>query len=429
METESQISNWRAIEALRAGVPNRDAVRMLGCSQPKIEEHFRQLMSSMTSNRPEDDTVEGLFVAGDYGCGKSHLLEYLQHLALENNFICSKIAISKQTTLFDPSKLYTAAIQSARTPDDYNGLVMERIIQKLKDNKDSPQYANFFKWLEYSYFLSSHFAATVGIAENMQPTTDGIEIINRISRFWAGDKKIGIGELRKWLGVVRKTSTYVIDAVKERDLAWQRYHFTPRLILAAGYSGWIILVDEVESISNHPLKQRAKSYAQIARLLGKLDDFKIPGLACVLSISLAYEGEILNERDDESKILGKLSARPNSEDMLLAGEAEKGIKAIYDISKKQMILDNVPNMEQLYAKVAQIHANAYDWNPPNVFQTNHVWRIREHIKRWVNELDLRRLYPEYDPNITVDLLQQDLSERPEFEEDSDEDSQENDANT
>ncbi len=32
----------RALEALRNGVPNRDAVRVLGCEQPEVEERFRR---------------------------------------------------------------------------------------------------------------------------------------------------------------------------------------------------------------------------------------------------------------------------------------------------------------------------------------------------------------------------------------------------
>ena len=47
MNDDRQLACWRAIEALRAGVPNRDAVRELGCSQPVIENRFFELMNAM----------------------------------------------------------------------------------------------------------------------------------------------------------------------------------------------------------------------------------------------------------------------------------------------------------------------------------------------------------------------------------------------
>jgi len=420
---ESQIMYWRAVEALRAGVPNRDAVRFLGCSQPKIQEQFQQLMSSMIDSQSENNSSKGILVASDFGCGKSHLLEYLRHLALEHNFICSKIVVSKETKLYDPAKVYIAAIQSARASDT-TGPVLERVIQKLKYN--SSKYADFFKWLnDPDSCLSSHFAATVYIAEYVKEA----EIINRIIRFWAGDK-IGVRDLRGWLRDLGQAATYKINKTTLKELAIQRYQFIPRLVLAAGYAGWIILVDEVELAARYSLQQRAKSYAAIARLLGGLEDSIIPGLSCVLAISQSYEGEILDGKDDESKILGKLRAEANNNEyMLLASQAEKGIREIRDIRKKQMYLDNVPDTRQLYDKIAQIHANAYAWNPPDVFQSQHEWNIRQHIKRWINELDLRRLDPQYNPDIAVDSVSQDFSEMVELEEDSNEDSQENDTST
>ena len=39
-------------------------------------------------------------IAGGFGAGKSHLLGYLQELALAENFIVSWVVISKETPLF-----------------------------------------------------------------------------------------------------------------------------------------------------------------------------------------------------------------------------------------------------------------------------------------------------------------------------------------
>src|SRR3990172_13398563 len=103
----------RALEALRNGVPNRDAVRVLGCAQDEVVQRFQQQLDAVETAVQQDRQAKGMLVAGGFGSGKSHLLEYLKHLALERNFICSLIVISKETPLYDPAKLYAAAIEAA----------------------------------------------------------------------------------------------------------------------------------------------------------------------------------------------------------------------------------------------------------------------------------------------------------------------------
>jgi len=133
MNIEEQVRNQRAIEALRNGVPNRDAVAVLGCNQPEIEDKFRRQLERTKHAIAGGSKNEGLLVAGDFGAGKSHLLEYLMHLALEQNFVCSKIVISKETPLFDPAKLYRAVAEAAIVPGK-RGSAMTEIATALKFN-------------------------------------------------------------------------------------------------------------------------------------------------------------------------------------------------------------------------------------------------------------------------------------------------------
>ena len=73
----------RAIEALRAGVPNRDAVRLLSTQQPQAEERFRRQLGALARDAAAERPTSGLLLAGDFGAGKSHLLEFLEHRGVE----------------------------------------------------------------------------------------------------------------------------------------------------------------------------------------------------------------------------------------------------------------------------------------------------------------------------------------------------------
>ena len=99
----------RVIEALRSGVPSTEAVRNLGCPQPAVKAKFQQLLNNAKDSIVNGWTTKGILIEGGFGTGKSHLLESLQHTALEQNFVCSKVVISKETPLYSPLLMFRAA--------------------------------------------------------------------------------------------------------------------------------------------------------------------------------------------------------------------------------------------------------------------------------------------------------------------------------
>ena len=301
MNVDEQVRNRRAIEALRNGVPNRDAVTVLGCNQPEIEDKFRSQLQKTKQAIANGGKNEGIMIAGEFGAGKSHLLEYLMHLALEQNFVCSKVVISKETPLFDPLKLYRAAVGSAVVPGK-RGSVMTEIATGLKFNSDL--YADFYQWIHQKAALNSRFAASLFLFERMP---NDPELRNRIIRYWSGDK-MGAGEIKKYLKACREPVTYKIDSITGKELALQSFKFAARLIMAAGYSGWVLLIDEVELVSRYSLMQRAKSYAELARWMGKLEESNYAGLAVVSSITADFQSKVLEGIDDFEKVPGRLTA-------------------------------------------------------------------------------------------------------------------------
>lgn len=134
---KSNLIQRRAIEALRNGVPNSDAVRLLGCSQPKAEGYFDELAGEAANAAAPGERSHGMLVAGEFGTGKSHFLTHLQERALDQGFVCSKVTISKETPLFHPDRVFKAAVEGARVPDRKGRLVEELdLVSKI----DKPSY-------------------------------------------------------------------------------------------------------------------------------------------------------------------------------------------------------------------------------------------------------------------------------------------------
>jgi hypothetical protein len=409
MNIDEQVRNRRAIEALRNGVPNRDAVTVLGCNQSEIEDKFRQQLQNIKQAITNGGKNEGMMIAGDFGSGKSHLLEYLMHLALEQNFVSSKIVISKETPLYDPIKLYRAAAEAAIVPSK-RGSAMTEIATALNPKKQA--YADFYQWTHQKAGLNSRFAATLFLYERM---SNDPELSNRIIRFWSGDK-IGSGEIRKYLKACREPVTYKIDNIPAKELALQRFKFAARLIIAAGYAGWVLLIDEAELIGRYSLQQRAKSYAELARWMGRLEDSNYTGLTAVFAITEDFQSKILEGNDDFEKVPGRLRAKGTEGDLLLASQAERGMRVI----QNELIRLKSPDSEELnqtYEKIRTIHAKAYEWSPSQVPSVERMTttRMRQYVKGWITEWDLKRLDKGYNPEIEVEQLKQDYTEDKELE--------------
>ena len=388
METDSAVNHQRALEALRNGVPNRDAVRVLGSSQAEVEKLFVAQLAAAQTAALQGKQASGLLVAGGFGTGKSHLLEYLEHTAVSSNFVCSRIAISKETPLFDPAKVYQAAIDGAVAPG-MRGQIIQEIALRLKPN--TQKYAEFYRWANSANNgLSLLFPATLLLHERLN---NDPELVDQITGFWSGDR-LAINRIRQGLKQVNCESAYTLKPVKLRDLALQRFVFTARLILAGGYSGWVLLIDEVELIGRYSLLQRGKSYAELARWLGKIQGESIPGLVCLAAITDDFGLAVLQEKSDLDTIGPRLRDKGTDEYTTIAGRAETGMMLI-ERSLVPLQAPDAATLHRTYERLREIHAAAYSWEPPQLppIDMSVSRRMRSYVRRWVNEWDLRRLYP------------------------------------
>ncbi|MDI6772298.1 MAG: DUF2791 family P-loop domain-containing protein [bacterium] len=400
----------RAIEAVRAGVPNRDAVLALGCSQPHIEERFQQGLRECRELAEQGKQAKGLLVAGDFGTGKSHLLEHLHHLALDQNLVSSKIVISKETPLFDPSKFYRSAIDAAVVPGKQGGALRE-IAETLDRSRG---YRAFYERVTSDKSaLDSRFGATLYIYEHVR--IKDLELSDRAISFWSG-RKLNVSEIKKALRQIGESVTYPLRKISERELAHQRFRFASQLMVAAGYSGWVLLVDEAELIGRYSLLQRARSYAELARWMGALgEDRGFPSIFTVFAITPDFETAVLEEKDDRDKVRARLAARGTPDDLLMASEAERGMREIPKAVKLKPL--GREQIETVAGKLQKIHAQAYLWNPPAIQSVSEKelrsTRMRTHVRTWVNQWDLQRLHPSYEPDIETTAMEQ------RFEEDKD----------
>jgi len=307
--------------------------------------------------------------------------------------VCSKIVVSKETPLHDPDKLYRAAIQAAVVPGK-RGSALTEIAFTL--DLESQAYRDLAAWAgQTASGLGSRFPASLFIFER----TRDEEIRDRIISFWGGDP-IDVRQFRAWLRDQGEAATYRLERIGKKDLPHQHFNFTSRLIAAAGYAGWVLLVDELE----------------LARWAGRLRGQRVPGLVAVFAITQDFATLVLQQRNDLERVPGRLRVAENDADSALADAAEVGMRLI-ERDRVPLSPPDLRDLDRLREQLRQLHGLAYGWDPPalDTGERTTSTSMRQYVRRWINEWDLFRLYPDYRPSTVAERLEIAYEEDPDLE--------------
>ncbi len=384
----------RAVEALRSGVPNREAVRELGCRQPRVEQRFVRMLEEVPAGRDSvrdaDPDRRGMLVSGDFGVGKSHLLEYLEHLALSRNFVCSRVAVSKETPLYDLGKVFSSAMDNGCMPDR-TGRFVEELSFALRQNAE--KFGAFAQWADRAAdegLISPVFPASVQVYQD----SDDFELQGDIESFWAGDK-LQIAKLRAGLREIGKATAYRFRAPRAADLPLQRLRFAVELIRAVGYRGWVVLLDEIELMGSYSILQRGRSYAEITGWMGCADGDFHPGLIGIGAVTGDFASAIIS-RDGQKKDRDHVRTRleRSARHAGLADRAEYGMNLL----EQRSVALEVPDEDDVRGTLENLrglYRRAYDWEPPAYEAApggvGFQGRMRYKVRAAINEWDLRRL--------------------------------------
>ncbi|MBA3529289.1 MAG: DUF2791 family P-loop domain-containing protein [Propionibacteriaceae bacterium] len=413
-----RLSQRRAVEALRSGVPNADAVIALGSGQNDIEDRFTALLDGSREPRNGRRGRASMLLGAGFGDGKSHLLTHLGHLATSAGFVVSTVVISKETPLHDPAKVLRAALESAVAPDGARDVVAEAAASL---DADSAGYLELLRWLRGpGQALNERFDATLLLHQRLGSGAPGAddEFLETIVRFWSGDP-LPMPALRRQLRAVGEARTYSFTPVRVRDLARQRLRFLPRLLRAGGHAGWVVLFDEVELIGRYSLLQRGRSYAELARWLdGDAGDQEEP-LVAVAAITDDFETAVLSGKNDREGLPNRLRDKQTDEYAEMAALAEAGMRHI-GRDLVPLVPPDEAELDRAYHTLRRLHGGAYDWDAPDVAGLERLGatRMRQYVRAWINEWDLVRLDPDYQPATEVVDVPGDYREVAELDDDT-----------
>ena len=403
----------RALEALRNGVPNRTAVEMLGCNQPHAERRFAEMLVKAADRDDPPDGALGMLVSGDFGAGKSHLLTHFEHQAIKEGFVCSRVAISKETPLYDLGKVFKSAVDNGQMPRR-SGRLIEELGLELPH---SPGYADFFLWANRAAeegSLSPLFPASLLVYERSRD----FKLNSEIESFWSGDK-IKVSRIKDGLRQVGQSQSFSFRTPKASDLPPQRLRFLTELIKGAGYRGWVVLLDEIELTGQYSLLQRGRSYAEITRWQGQITEQPYPGLVCAGAVTEDFASAIISidGKNDSDYVGARLSGRYDD----LVPYAETGMRLL---ERECLPLDPLPeaDIKKAVSTMRLIYSTAYGWDAPELHErargAGHQNRMRYQVRAAINQWDLLRLYPNAQPETESDDFRYTYEENPDLERES-----------
>lgn len=375
-----------AIEALRAGVPNRAAIRLLGERDGALVNSFLESLGRCTEGLSRGRPSEGNLIWGGFGAGKSHLLGYMRELALERNFVVSLVPVSKETPMFDP-QLFAAAIRTAEVPGA-NDDVMTVALSRLKPQTEP--YDRLERWATdeaRAGSLSTEFAALLWLIPHLGPEDHA-----RIARFFGGGK-LNATVVKSWLREHGAAKLFDIKPTREAERTRQRLRFAPRLLSSVGLAGWCILLDEVELIGRYSPLQRGRSYAELARWLGRDETDGLPGITTVAAFTDDFVAAMFDQKRDEEVIPQALEQRG------LAPQAIVAKRCMQELRRMRGVRLAPPDESALRAaqsRIADLYYDAYQWRPSGLAIGERLVgkSMRQYIKSWITEWDIERLYGE-----------------------------------
>lgn len=398
--TES-FSARRAVEALRTGIPNRSAVDFLGPGQPVVMDAFRQLLEKAGKSKDLSPGNSGFFIEGDFGSGKSHTLKWLQSYALRHGFACSKISIGKEAPPSNLTALFKIAIQELQYPDGRMpgslGEAMERVDFK------SSKVIDFDEALSRRGRFNPIFPISLRLYRRYLADQ---EILQEIIDFWDGGPFYKT-RFNPMLQAIGEPALTLVGTTK-KIIEGYRFGFAAGLLRAAGYNGWVVLMDELELIAKLPLNSRLKSYINLERLMFS-DAWDFPsGLIFIGAITPDFRSVVFVERGDLA------SAQVASEAISFA--ATNAISFMN--AREHRFLLTSPDRESLKRtrqQIEDIYSAAYAWEvsraaTPALGVAEASKSMRVHIREWITGWDMERLYENYVPKLIAETFEEDLSE-------------------
>ncbi|HHI81175.1 MAG TPA: hypothetical protein ENK02_14505 [Planctomycetes bacterium] len=360
----------QTIEALRLGVvPTRDLSAYTVGRDTEVEQ-FRLMLSDGSRGR-------ALALLGDYGCGKTHMLEIMQGIALADGWVVGRAWLDPQEAPpSQPRRVYHALARSLAYPE-----TVEAGEQGLLPLLESCEGLSLDDGTAH-LFLDPAVRYARALAERIQQDPGSLELgeLQALMLDWIEGRATGLSqELGRKLSRALKYKGKVYALSDFRTLAKVYGYMLSGLAALArrsGRRGLLLLLDETELFSSLNKEARAQAAIVFRVLIAAalpaggeesidLDDVEGGGHGAIRNLPPRF-GKV-------SHLALCLAATPGSasEDFLRNTLGDKRVLELLPLMRKDFVL--------LSQRIRALYARAYPETPPRALSA-----LEDKVDSWLS---------------------------------------------
>ncbi|MEO0135968.1 MAG: BREX system ATP-binding domain-containing protein [candidate division WOR-3 bacterium] len=240
-----RISSRRLVEAFRLGIVSHQDIEYFTLGRNYEIDMFKRALENLKNGNG------GVFlIEGEYGSGKSHLAEYLRHLALKNGFATAYCELHlHETPPYRPKKIYHELVTSLRYIKNnceygFRDLLREAQDIELKDHCFLTPVLKKIKYIEQNDASSEVFWQWIEGESTKEYATD------RNAPF-------------------RVRGGQVIPALYDFSTAADFYNYLISglsfIARQLGLGGLVLIIDEFEEVNHieeYPLQERGRAFLE-----------------------------------------------------------------------------------------------------------------------------------------------------------------------
>ena len=349
------------LEAFRNGTVPRYGLRELavGVDEPlnALEEHLEYVSQGRTAVR---------FIEGAYGSGKSFLCALLREIALEKGFVTSLMVVSPDVPLGKLSVVYSRIMDGIRTAAKRTSTALPDILEKwlLAEYKRASVLAGGSKSDQHRQVLSQIELKLQGISDVAPGVASAVKAyytashnrnpeLRRAAAAWLrGSSSVPL-KVRKILGVRGE--------IGQEDL-YGALKAVAMIIREAGYKGFLVVLDEVETVQRQAYQsQRNAAYEVLRVLVDSAGTNRFPGCLFVVTGTEQLFQDPLQGLRSYPALAERIERPENFTDQETSRQPILHLRGL-----------DRSDLAAIAKKIRTIHATAYEWDAATSVTDNHL---------------------------------------------------------
>lgn len=378
------------INALKNGVVPDENLELLCVGRTKELLEFSRCFEIVSEG---GGTVK--FLNGEYGSGKSFLLNVIKQNAVKSNFVVSRIQVDRSFRFNNPEHLYYHIMHNltlnvtGKAVTSFES-IFDLWVSKLQEYDDSKQAADDINRVIVALTRYNGSFARAFLAYIKARVGKDRILSDAIASWLMGEKNIPANLKSKFevIGNVdRLNSTDFLKAFIE-------------LLKLLGYNGLIVLVDELELITGERVDIRRASYENLRSLIDLCCSGELGGCMFVF----AATNEFFENPEKGIRTYEALAQR-------LGDAIDKSNAAMHDVRQPIIRLQklSVEEFQELTDRVIDIYKLLYSFEPRTTNESIRSWTfisckkfgtriselsIREYLTKLIEVLDIMEQHPE-----------------------------------